>query len=82
MPPVETEDMVMEPIYDDKVLFNFGPVTDAREFIKSIEDGCNPDLEHDCNSDKNCLKQFVADKIIEKIDALHQQAELVRQKHE
>lgn len=75
MPPVETEDMVMEPIFDDTIVINFGPVIDAREFLKSFDDGCDPELENDCGSDKNCLKQYVADKIMEKIEDLHTKAE-------
>jgi hypothetical protein len=53
-------------------------VIDAREFLKSFEDGCDPELESDCNSDKNCLKQYVANKIMEKIEDLHIEAETHR----
>lgn len=80
MPPVETEDMILEPIYDDQVVFNYGPVTDAREFLQSIEDACEHDIDSECNADKNCLKQFVADKVMEEIEVLHNEAELYRQK--
>lgn len=76
MPPREHEDMTREPVYKDVVVFNFGEVKDTKEFI---------DKEISTNKinteDKEYVKQFIVDRIMEEIDKLHNNAEEYRKKY-
>ncbi|MBP7551803.1 MAG: 1-acyl-sn-glycerol-3-phosphate acyltransferase [Spirochaetes bacterium] len=73
MPPKEHEDMTKEPFVKDVLVFNFGEIKSAKDYMSSIlaTNNINPD-------DKELVKQFTVDKIMEEIDVLHNEAEKYR----
>jgi len=77
MSPMEHEDMTKEKFEKDVIVFSFGEVLKAKEFINSI--GHARHLES--ISDKDELKRIVGDKIMEEIENLHVKAEEYRSKY-
>jgi len=78
MPPEEHEDMTKETIQDDVIVFNFGEVIDSKEYLRTITESQIDIIPSDCEG-KEKLKQFVADKIMERIDELHELGEVYRE---
>lgn len=76
MPPREHEDMTREPVYRDVVVFNFGKVTEAKTFIEDQISNNKIVTE-----DKEYVKQFIVDRIMEEIEKLHNEAEEYRKKY-
>ena len=74
MPPEEHEDMTKETICDDVIIFNFGEVTDSREYLKKVVESQDVATANDCEG-KEQIKQFVADTIMDKIDTLHKEGD-------
>lgn len=77
MPPEEHEDMTKETICDDVIVFNFGEVTDSREYLKKVVESQDVATVNDCEG-KEQIKQFVADTIMDKIDILHKEGDKYR----
>ena len=73
MPPREHEDMTKETFTQDIVTFNFGEVFKTEDFVKTIQ------AQHAGVSDKDAIRQFQVDAIMEKIKTLHKDAETYRQ---
>jgi hypothetical protein len=67
MLPKEHEDMTREQFKKDIIGFNFGEVQDSKEFLKMISE----DNAFKSISDKEQSKQYIADKITERIDRLN-----------
>jgi glycerol-3-phosphate O-acyltransferase len=67
MLPKEHEDMTREQFKKDIIVFNFGEVQDSKEFLKMISE----DNAFKSISDKEQSKQYIADKITERIDRLN-----------
>ena len=65
--------MTKEPFVKDVLVFNFGEIKSAKDYMSSIlaTNNINPD-------DKELVKQFTVDKIMEEIDVLHNEAEKYR----
>jgi len=76
MPPNKNEDMTKEEVYDDVMVFNFGQVMDAHQYLKSMAEQVH---DHKSEDSEN-IKQIVADDIMNQIDQLHYSAEKVRNK--
>ncbi len=76
MPPREHEDMTREPVYRDVVVFNFGEVMETKKFIDTHILNNKLNVE-----DKEYVKQFIVDRVMEEIDKLHNQAEEYRKKY-
>jgi len=77
MPPAEHEDMTKEEVYDDVVVLNFGEIHETKSYIQSFA----IDLTNLTLSESEAQKQVVADDIMAKIDQLHEEAEVYRQKY-
>jgi len=74
MPPMEHEDMIKETIQKDVVVFSFGEVKSAKEYIQSIN-------QKNSESGGENSKQFIVDSIMNEIDILHDKAEEYRSKY-
>ncbi len=74
MPPKEHEDMTRENCFKDVFVLNYGPVISTKDFVADCakESGVNPD-------DKEAIKQYTVDKVMEKIYELNDEAEKYRQ---
>jgi glycerol-3-phosphate O-acyltransferase len=77
MVPMEHEDMTKEKIDKDVIVYSFGEVQNAKEYIEKITSAAN--LDSGKNTDNK--KQTIGDKIMEDIDALHNKAEEYRSKY-
>ena len=75
MPPREHEDMTREPVYRDIIVFNFGEVMETKKFIEDELNKNKIDKEN-----KEYVKQFIVDRIMEEIEKLHIKAEEYREK--
>lgn len=67
MPPKEHEDMTREQFVDDTIVYNFGEVKDSKKFIEELTNSQNL---YD-KDDKENIKQYIVDKIMEEIDLLN-----------
>jgi len=76
MPPGQHEDMTKEEVYDDVMVFNFGEVMDARQYLKMMAEKHQDENSNDGES----IKQVVADDVMAQIDQLHYKAEETRKK--
>ncbi len=74
MPPRMHEDMTKEEVYDDVMVFNFGEVMDARQYLKMMTER----LQEQSPEEMENIKQVVADDVMAQIDQLHFQAEKCR----
>jgi len=76
MPPREHEDMTREPFLQDVITISYSKVQDAKAFVEKHSGNqitCSQD-------DKEAFKQLIADKVMEEIDILHNEAEKYRKK--
>jgi len=79
MPPEEHEDMTKETVNDDVIVLNFGEVIDSKEYLKKVVEKQECIVSSDCEG-KEIFKQCIADTIMNKIEALHNQGEVYRKK--
>jgi len=77
MPPAEHEDMTKEDVLDDVIVLNFGEVQETKPYFESFD----IDLKFLSPSEVEAQKQIIADDIMAKIDRLHVNAEVYRQKY-
>ncbi|HOV15165.1 MAG TPA: 1-acyl-sn-glycerol-3-phosphate acyltransferase, partial [Spirochaetota bacterium] len=67
MPPKEHEDMTREQFVDDTLVFNFGEIKDSKQYIAELTNSQNL-FDKD---DKENIKQYIVDKIMDEIDVLN-----------
>ena len=77
MPPAEHEDMTKEDVIDDVIVLNFGAIQDTKSYLHTFA----TDQTNLTQAEVEAQKQVVADDIMAKIDQLHEQAEIYRQKY-
>lgn len=74
MIPQEHEDMTKEAYEEDVIIFSIGEVTKTSEFVKEISE------KHTEVKDKDEMRQYQVDEIMNRIEALHTQGKLIREK--
>ncbi len=76
MPPAEHEDMTKEEVLEDVIVLNFGEVQETKPYLKSF----NTDMRNITPAETEAKKQVIADDIMTKIEQLHEEGEVYRQK--
>ena len=74
MIPQEHEDMTKEAYEEDVIIFSIGEVTKTSDFVKEISE------KHTEVKDKDEMRQYQVDEIMNRIEALHTQGKLIREK--
>ena len=74
MIPQEHEDMTKEAYEEDVIIFNIGEVTKSSDFIKEISE------KHPESKDKDELRQHQVDEIMNRIEILHTNGKIIREK--
>ncbi|OHD14458.1 MAG: hypothetical protein A2086_09245 [Spirochaetes bacterium GWD1_27_9] len=77
MPPRDHEDMTREQFLEDVLVFNFGEVKSAKEYITNL----STSQTKFAADDKENIKQYIVDNIMEEIDILHEKAEEYRKQY-
>ena len=74
MIPQEHEDMTKEAYEEDVIIFSIGEVTKTSDFVKEISE------KHTEVKDKDEMRQHQVDEIMNRIETLHTQGKLIREK--